>query len=75
MKTHKINGLFGKNETNTTTVMDASEIGLKPGQWPDEIRSGNHILMRHLEDISNGELLGIIYRDERQNVELHLLND
>jgi hypothetical protein len=54
---------------------EASELGLPPGSWPDEVRVGGQTFRRRsVETSTEGELLVVRYRGPNGTV-LRVLND
>jgi hypothetical protein len=73
------------NKTQVTAVdqhrfiIEASDIGLRPGLFPEELDTdlGNRqqlYKVRHLIDEDN-EFLGVVYKQRFGTVEVHVLND
>jgi hypothetical protein len=61
---------------NVMFTREASEIGLKPGEWPEYITFNGQTWQRRARDCTeDGELLAVKYQHTNSRHELVVLND
>lgn len=55
-------------------VVEASQLGWRPGEWPDNFMHDGTRLYRHRDVRHGGELVAVVYRGH-DGRELEVLND
>ena len=60
-------------------VAEASDLGLKPGEWPamlpTKIGNGEPLLRGHVERGTEGDLIWVRYRQENGCLSVKIIND